>query len=188
MSIQRTMGPWMVLLMIVMMASCAQAQRRAIYENSLGVSSGIYASEGFGSNLYYGLRFNHYFSRWQFFVEGSIGRSSIKSQVLKDLAAFQVFGSERLTTYEFLMGYDQVPTGSLPYVVFGVAGLNQGGQSKFSYIFGLGKHIPLAKYINMKRWGFRYDIRDQIFQQQVNNDDTFTAHNLMFTMGLQYYF
>jgi hypothetical protein len=107
---------------------------------------------------------------------------------LEDLAAFQVFDSEGLFTYEFLLGYDMKPAGGFPFLVVGVAGINQGGQSKFSYVIGLGKHIPLAQLLNVRRLGFRYDIRDQIFKQQVSDKGSFVAHNLVFTFGLTYYF
>ena len=80
------------------------------------------------------------------------------------------------------------PLGGFPYLVVGVANINQGGQSKFSYILGLGKQIPLAQFFNVKRLGVRYDIRDQIFKQQVNNSDSFTSHNLIFSLELHYYF
>lgn len=159
-----------------------------LFENSVGVANGFYAAEGFGTNYYLGLRYNHYYSRWKYFVEGSIGFSSIKSQVLDDLAAFSVFENDGLFTYEFMLGYDLKPLGSLPYVTVGVAGVNQGGQSKFAMAFGLGKHIPLAQFFKVKKLGIRYDIRDFIFKQQINNANSFTSHNLSFTLALQYYF
>lgn len=156
--------------------------------NGFGIMNGIYAAEGFGSNYYFGARYNHYFNRYRYFVEGNVGFSSLKSQVLEDLAAFQVFQSEGLFTYEFLLGYDVRPLSGLPYVVMGVAGVSQGGQSKFAYVLGIGKLIPLAQFFDVKRFGIRYDIRDHIFKQQINEDNSFTAHNLVFSVGLQYYF
>lgn len=164
------------------------AKAGGIFTNSLTITNGIYAAEGFGSNYYLGARYNHFFNKWTYFVEASIGFSSVKSQVLDDLANFQVFDSEKLYTYEFLLGYDMKPLGGFPFLVAGVAGINQGGQSKFSYVLGLGKHIPLAQFFNVKRLGLRYDIRDQIFKQQISDKDAFTAHNLVFSLGLTYYF
>lgn len=160
----------------------------SIFTNGLTITNGVYAAEGFGSNYYFGARYNHFFSKWTYFVEASIGFSSVKSQVLEDLAALQVFDSNDLMTYEFLLGYDMKPLGGFPFLVAGVAGINQGGQSKFAYVLGLGKHIPLAQFFNVKRLGLRYDVRDQIFKQQVSDKDSFVAHNLVFTLGLTYYF
>lgn len=160
----------------------------APYDNGLTVMNGLYAAEGFGSNYYFGLRYTHYFNKWNHFVEGAVGFSSVRSSVLRDLTAFQVFEGEGLLTYQFLMGYDHRPLGGLPYVVAGVAAINQGGQSKFAWVIGLGKHIPLAQYFDVKRWGIRYDIRDQIFKQQVSDRGSFIAHNLVVSLGVQYYF
>lgn len=180
--------PGVVAMICFLTAASPALQAKGIFTNSLTFTNGIYAAEGFGSNYYLGARYNHFFNKWTYFVEASIGFSSVKSQVLEDLAAFQVFDSNGLMTYEFLLGYDMKPLGGFPFLVAGVAGINQGGQSKFAYVLGLGKHIPLAQFFNAKRWGLRYDIRDQIFKQQVSDEGSFVAHNLVFTLGLTYYF
>lgn len=180
--------PGMVTMICFLTAASPALQAKGIYTNSLTFTNGIYSAEGFGSNYYLGARYNHFFSKWTYFVEASIGFSSVKSQVLEDLAAFQVFDSEGLTAYEFLLGYDMKPLGGFPFLVAGVAGINQGGQSKFAYVLGLGKHIPLAQFFNVKRLGLRYDVRDHIFKQQVSDKGSFVAHNLVFTLGLTYYF
>lgn len=167
----------------------AAAQADGLFKNSLSISPGLYAAEGFGSNFYLGIRYNHYFKKWTYFIETSLGFSSMNSQVLEDLANFQVFESNNLLTYEFLFGYDMAPLSNFPFLVAGIAGINQGGQTKFSYVVGLGKQIPLAQFLKVKRWGLRYDIRDQIFKQRITNTaDSFTAHNLIVSLGLQYYF
>lgn len=176
------------LLAVVLMLSLTPPAHGGIYENSFGLTNGLYAAEGFGSNYYFGLRYNHFFNKWHYIVETSIGFSSLDSPVLQDLGAFQVFDNQGLFTYEFLLGYDFKPAGSIPYVVAGVAGLNQGGQSKFAFVIGLGKHIPLAQYFKIKRFGIRYDIRDQIFKQQITDMNSFISHNLVVSLGAQYYF
>lgn len=176
------------ILLITLFFLPVTAEAGGIFSNALTITNGVYAAEGFGSNYYFGARYNHFFSKWTYFVEASIGFSSLKSPVLEDLAAFQVFDSEDLTTYEFLLGYDMKPLGGFPFLVAGVAGINQGGQSKFAYVLGLGKHIPLAQFFKVKRLGLRYDIRDQIFKQQISDKGSFVSHNLVFSLGLTYYF
>lgn len=156
--------------------------------NSLGVSNGIYTAEGFGANYYFGARYAKFFNNAHYFVEGTVGISSLESRVLNELSAFQVFDSNRLMTYEFVFGYDKFPAGGMPFFVMGVAGLKQGGQSKFAYVLGIGKQIPLSQFFDVKRIAVRYDIRDHIFRQQINDNQRFTSHNLSFTLGLQYYF
>ena len=177
-----------VLLLTIMLLLPSPASAQSGFRNSASLTSGLYAADGFGSNFYYGARFNHYFNKWRYFVEGSIGFSSLQSEVLQDLTAFQVFDSEGLTAIEFLFGYDPRPLAGLPYFVGGVASINQGGQSRFSYVVGFGKHIPLAQFFKVKKLGIRYDIRDHIFRQKINDAGSFISHNLVFSLGIQYYF
>lgn len=177
-----------ILLILMITISTGLQAKKGLYRNSGSITNGLYAADGFGSNYYVGLRYNHYFDKWKYFVEGSIGFSSLKSDVLNDLASFQVFNSQDLNAYEFLLGYDPKPLSGLPYFVAGVASINQGGQSRFAYVLGFGKHIPLAQFFRIKRLGVRYDIRDHIFRQEINDAGAFTSHNLVFSFGLQYYF
>jgi len=164
----------------------AHAQLR--YESSLSLSAGAYAASGFGTNQFFGVRYNYFFFGGRYFVEGSLGFGSLRSKVLENVSKSQVFTSERLYAYEFVFAYDAFPSGYLPFFAFGVAGLNQGGQTSFAGVLGLGKRIPLAGFLGTNQLGVRYDIRDQIFSQTINNSDPFIAHNLVFTFGLQFYF
>ncbi len=173
---------------LLFMSLGTSATAGGLYENSVGLTNGLYSAAGFGTNYYFGMRYTHYFSRWTYFVDGIIGFSSVKSKVLKDIANFQVFDNEELFTYEFLFGYDPAPLGSFPFFLVGVAGVQQGGVNKFAYVVGLGKQIPFARFSNIKRLGFRYDIRDQLFKQTINNNTPFLTHNLLFTVGIHYYF
>lgn len=176
------------LLLLLLLGWLSSAMGGGLYQNSIGVTNGLYASDGFGTNYYLGLRYTHYFTGWNYFVDGVIGFSSVKSEVLKDIADFQVFDHEGLLAYEFLFGYDPAPLSSLPFFLIGVGGLQRGGTNKFAYVIGLGKHIPFAKFSSIKRFGLRYEIRDQLFKQVINNNKPFLTHNLIFTVGVHYYF
>lgn len=175
-----------VLLLAAMTMPSAQAQLP--YESSISLSAGAYAASGFGTNQFVGLRYNYFFMGGRYFVEASLGLGSLRSRVLENVAKAQVFETERLLAYEFVGAYDYNPSGYLPYFAFGVAGINQGGQSKFAGVFGVGKRIPLAGLFGTNQLGVRYDIRDQIFSQKINDSDPFISHNLAFTFGLQLYF
>ncbi len=174
------------LLLAATAAIPANAQMR--YENSLSFSFGAYAASGFGTNSYLGTRYNYFIMGGKYFVEGSFGVSSLHSKVLESVTQANVFESERLYNYEFIGGYDANPSGMIPYVIAGVAGLNQGGQSAFAGVIGLGKRIPLNGMFGSNQFGVRYDVRDQFFSQSINNSDPFTAHNIAFTVGMQVYF
>jgi hypothetical protein len=165
-----------------------QAAAQTRYENSLSLSLGAYAADGFGTNRFLGMRYNYFFLAGRFFVEGSLGFGSMRSAVLDNVTKAQLFESHRLIAYEFVGAFDHMPAGVLPYLTFGVAGINQGGQSRFAGVLGIGKRIQLINVFNSDHFGVRYDIRDHIFSQTVNNSDPFIAHNLSFTVGFQYYF
>ena len=171
---------------LIIFSNYSNAQR--YYNNALGLSGGIYSASGFGTNPYFALRYDHFFNSKKFFFEASYGIGSLESKVLNNLGGFQLFDSNKLQSYEFLMAYDGNPGGNIPFIIAGVAGINQGGQSVFSYIIGIGKHIPLGQFFDTDRFGIRYDVRDQIFKQTLNTDNSYISHNLIFTLGLQLYF
>lgn len=175
-----------VSLAVIMVDSSAHAQMP--YESSLSLSAGAYAASGFGTNQFIGVRYNYFFLGGRYFVEGSLGFGSLKSKVLDNVAKAQVFETERLYAYEFVGAYDYNPSGYIPYFTFGVAGINQGGESKFAGVLGVGKRIPLFGFLGTNQLGLRYDVRDQIFSQKINDSDPFISHNLVFTFGLQFYF
>jgi len=183
---QRFKSVSMLLLTATVIHSSARSQLR--YESSLSLSGGAYAASGFGTNQFFGVRYNYFFLGGRYFVEASLGIGSLKSKVLDNVARAQVFETEKLYAYEFVGAYDYDPSGYLPYFAFGVAGINQGGQSKFAGVLGVGKRIPLVGFLGTDQLGIRYDIRDQIFSQRINDSDPFISHNLVFTFGLQFYF
>ncbi|MBX2990829.1 MAG: hypothetical protein KF749_06620 [Bacteroidetes bacterium] len=182
--------PLRVILLIASLSLFVTAPVRAQmpYDNSVSISLGAYAASGFGTNFSYGARYNYFISGGKFFIEGALSFGSLKSQVLENITRSQVFDTDRLYTYEFVAGIDPYPNGYTPYLVVGVAGLNQGGQSNFAGVLGLGKRVPLKGLFGGDRLGFRYDVRDQIFSQRIMNNDPFISHNIVFTLGLQLYF
>lgn len=178
--------PLLLCAAIHLLPEPARAQYQ--YQNSISLSGGVYAASGFGTNPYVAARYNYFLPGRRFFVEASLGFSSLQSDVLETIAQSQVFESENLYTYEFVLAYDPNPAGLIPYITGGVAGINQGGQNTFSAVLGLGKRIPLGNFLSSDQFSFRYDVRDQIFSQQISSAEPFVAHNIQFSLGLQYYF
>ena len=126
-----------VLTLIAALHFCpGTARAQYQYQNSLSLSAGFYAASGFGTNPYVAARYNYFLPGRRFFVEASIGFSSLQSDVLESIAQSQVFESEDLYTYEFIVAYDANPAGLIPYITGGVAGINQGGQNTFSAVLG----------------------------------------------------
>lgn len=178
-----------LVLAVVLTVSLAGPTRAQLpYSNSISLSFGAYAASGFGTNTCYGARYNYFLYGGRFFVEGAVGIGSLKSKVLESVTKSQIFDTERLYSYEFVGGFDPYPSGFTPFFVFGVAGLNQGGQSNFAAVVGLGKRVPLKGFLGGDQFGLRYDIRDQIFSQRISNSSPFISHNIAFTIGAQVYF
>lgn len=172
------------LCLVLLFSGSLQAQVRP--EHSLSLAGGIYAASGIGSNAVFGIRYSYFILGGRYFVEASLSIGSLESKVISSISKAQLFQSDRLMTYEFCCAYDHAPSGNIPYVVLGVAGVNQGGVTSFAGVVGLGKRIP--GLFGSPVLGFRYDVRDQILSQRVNNSDSFTAHNIVATVGLQLYF
>ena len=175
-----------MLFMLVVGASNASAQLRT--ENGFTLSTGIYSASGFGSNLFGALRYNRYLSQGRHFVEASLGISSMESDVLKSVANASLFENQRLLVFEFVYGYDPKMWTSFPYLTAGVANLNQGGQSKFAVVLGLGNRLHFNTIFGSPNIGLRYDLRDHIVSQSFNSKKSFIAHNLVFSLNLEFFY
>jgi hypothetical protein len=174
------------LIEVAIVPNDAAAQAR--YQSSISLSGGSYAASGFGTNGYVGAAYNYLFGGGKYFVEGGLGFGSLKSDVLEQVSKSQIFDNDRLFTYEFLVGIDANPGGPLPYFVAGVAGVNQGGQSRFAGVIGLGKRKPIPGFLGSNQIGFRFDVHDQIYSQTINNGSPFVTHNILATLGLNLFF
>jgi len=173
-------------VLLIAGAHAASAQQR--FDQSLGISGGMYAASGFGTNFFYCGRYNYSLLGGRYFVEASIGVGSLQSKVLEAVTKSQLFRTDRLVTYEFDFAYDASPAGNIPFFLLGVAGINQGGETSFAGVIGVGKRIPIPGLFGVNAFGFRYDVHDQIFSQRLNNGDPFIVHNINVTLGMQVYF
>jgi hypothetical protein len=176
---------FIVLIFAMMVLNVIEAKAQTGYKNGLALGVGPYAAEGLGTNLYFELRYNHFLSSGKYFFEGGIGIGSIESKLLKSISNSQIFEDNNLTIYQFLFGYDHKYNSGIPYLVGGFAGLDQGGQSRFAFVLGIGKRFSLW---GPSKFGLRYDIRTHIFKQELNNNASFTSLNIAFTIGVEYLF
>jgi len=176
----------LVLIMFALSFTPATAQISA--SNGFSISTGAYSASGFGVNPYVAFRYNHYLSKGHHFIEGTFGVSSLESDVLKTFTNAKLFENDRLIAYEIVYGYDSQLWSSIPYFTAGVVGLNQGGQSKFGFVLGIGNRIYFESIFGSKNIGLRYDIRDHIISQSFNEQKSFIAHNLIFTLNLEFFY
>jgi len=176
----------LIAALAVTLAGSARAQ--AHFEQSLTLSGGLYAASGFGTNFYSSGRYDYFIPGTRYFVEASLGVGSLSSKVISTVTKARIFTSDNLVTYEFAGAFDYAPGGAMPYFLFGVGGVREGQETHFAGVLGIGKRIALPGFLGSNALGFRYDIRDQIFSQVINNSDPFIVHNITATVGLQIYF
>jgi hypothetical protein len=172
-----------ILLILCAVSGTMLAQPR--YEHSLSLCGGLYAASGIGTNFYTTGRYNFYILGGRYFVEASVGFGSLESKVLSTVTKARLFPTDKLVTYEFSFAYDAAPAGNIPFVLFGVAGVRQGGETSFAGVIGLGKRIPIPGLFGGNSVGIRYDLRDMIFSQRLNNSDPFLTHNIVASLGVQ---
>lgn len=177
-----------ILALLLLSASPGALEAQQKFDQSLSLSGGLYAASGFGTNFYTSGRYDYYILGGRYLVEASLGVGSLQSKVISSVTRARIFTSDNLVTYEFSFAYDYAPGGALPFFLFGVGGVKEGQETHFAGIIGLGKRIPLPGFLGSNALGFRYDVRDQIFSQSINNSDPFIVHNIVATLGLQVYF
>jgi len=179
---------WILLIAGFFVMNVDRAEAQVKYNYGFSLATGLYAAEGFGTNLSGAIRVNKYFSAGKHFVEGSIGIASIESEVLNAIGNTQFFEHNRLMSFEFLYGYDPKMWTSLPYFTAGVASISQGGQSRFAGILGIGNRIYFDTLFGSEKMGLRYDLRDHIFKQSYNSSSEFITHNLNLSINLEFFF
>jgi len=179
---------WIAVVPFLFVLNDSNAIAQVNYGYGFSIGTGLYASEGFGTNLSGAVRVNKYFSAGRHFVEGSLGITSIESEVLKAIGNTQFFENNRLLSLEFLYGYDPKMWTSLPYFTMGVASISQGGQSRFAGVLGIGNRIYFDTLFGSKKMGLRYDLRDHIFKQSYNSSSSFITHNLNLSLNFEFFF
>jgi len=184
----KTFLPRAALLLALAASLAGSARAQGHFEQSLSLSGGLYAASGFGTNFYTSGRYDYFIPGTRWFVEGSLGVGSLTSKVMSTVTKAQIFTSDNLVTYEFAGAFDYAPGGAMPFFLFGVGGVREGEETHFAGVLGIGKRIALPGFLGSNALGFRYDIRDQIFSQVINNSDPFIVHNITATLGLQIYF
>jgi hypothetical protein len=181
---RQSAGVFLLTVFFISTGGIQKTQAQILYKNSLSLATGIYSSEGIGANPYAGLRYNHYLAQGKHFAEITLGLSSVESTVLQSTAGLQLFDGTRLVAFEIVYGYDPAMWSSVPYFVFGVANVNQGGQNKYAGVIGIGNRIHFDTLFGSKKIGLRYDFRDHILKQKFSEREAFIAHNLVLSLNL----
>lgn len=159
----------------------------------VGLFTGVYATESFGSSIVGGLRVGYHITE-DFFVEGAYARTKVSDEAFRRILPGGVFGSdeETLTYYNVSVGYNILPgevflgsrraKASAIYLIAGIGSTKLADQSNQTINFGLGTRVFLADWASVQ-----VDMRDHMFSYDLLGERKST-HNLELTMGLTFFF
>lgn len=159
----------------------------------VGLFTGAYATENFGTSWVYGARLGYHLTE-DFFVQGVFAQTKVSDEAFRQILPGGVFGSptQKLTYYNLSVGYNILPgevflfssraRPSQFFLIGGVGSTKFVDQRKPTYNFGFGFRVFLTDYASLQ-----VDLRDHIFQLDLLGERR-TTQNLELTTGLSFYF
>jgi len=159
----------------------------------VGLFTGTYATQNFGSSWVYGARIGYHITE-DFFVEGVYGQTKVSDELFRRILPGGIFAttSEKLAYYNFSAGYNLFPgeifiggrraRPSQFYIVGGVGSTKFADQRKPTFNFGFGYRVYLADWIALQ-----LDLRDHVFSLDLLGRRESTQ-NVELTGGLTVYF
>jgi outer membrane beta-barrel protein len=155
----------------------------------MGLFTGTYATQNFGSSWVYGARLGYHITE-DFFVEGVYAQTKVSDELFRQILPGGVFSTERekLAYYNLSAGYNLFPgeifaggrwaRPSQFYVIAGVGSTKFADQRKPTFNFGFGYRVHLADWVALQ-----VDLRDHIFSLDLLGKRQ-TTQNLELTGGL----
>ena len=159
----------------------------------IGLFTGTYATQNFGSSWVYGARLGYHITE-DFFVEGAYGQTKVSDELFRQIlpGGILVAGTEKLSYYNLSVGYNLLPgeifiggrraRPSQFYIVAGVGSTNFADQRKPTFNAGFGYRVYLADWVALQ-----LDLRDHIFSLDLLGKRE-TTQNVELTGGLTFYF
>jgi outer membrane beta-barrel protein len=159
----------------------------------IGLFTGTYATQNFGSSLVYGARLGYHITE-DFFVEGVYAQTKVSDELFRQILPGGIFPTDRekLAYYNFSVGYNIFPgeifiggrraRPSQFYVVGGVGSTKFADQRKPTFNYGFGYRLYLADWVALQ-----LDLRDHIFSLDLLGKRRNTQ-NVELTGGLTVYF
>ena len=177
-----------------------QVDRRGIHlphfasnDFEMGLFTGSYATQNFGTSLVYGVRLGYHITE-DFFVEGVYAQTKVSDELYRQILPGGVFPQEKstLSYYNASVGYNILPgeifvgsryaRPSQLYVIAGVGSTKLDVQRKPTLNFGFGYRVYMADWAALQ-----LDLRDHIFSLDLLGTRQSTQ-NLELTAGLAFYF
>ena len=159
----------------------------------IGLFTGTYATQNFGSSWVYGARIGYHITE-DFFVEGVYGQTKVSDELFRQILPGGIFlqDTEKLAYYNLSIGYNLFPgeifiggrraRPSQFYIVAGVGSTKFVDQTKPTFNVGFGYRVYLADWVALQ-----LDLRDHIFSLDLLGKRESTQ-NLELTGGLTFYF
>jgi len=159
----------------------------------VGLFSGVYQTENFGSNLVYGVKLGYHITE-DFFVQAALAQTKVSDDAFRQILPGGVFASneETLSYYNLSVGYNVLPgevffdtkaaKASALYVIGGVGSTKFNEQTSQTINFGAGMRLILRDWAAVQ-----VDVRDHVFSLDLLGKKQST-HNLEFTAGVSFFF
>jgi outer membrane beta-barrel protein len=159
----------------------------------MGLYSGTYATQNFGSSWVYGVKLGYHITE-DFFVEGVYGQTKVSDELFRQILPGGVFPDtrEKLSYYNLSIGYNLLPgeifiggrhaRPSQFYVITGVGSTKFADQRKPTFNVGFGYRVFLADWAALQ-----LDLRDHMFSLDLLGKRQSTQ-NVELTGGLSFFF
>ena len=159
----------------------------------LGLFTGTYATQNFGSSLVYGARAGYHITE-DFFVEGVYAQTNVSDELYRQILPGGIFPSqtERLSYYNFSVGVNILPgeiflgrrlaRPAALYLIGGVGSTKFDDQTRPTFNFGFGYRVMLANWA-----AIQLDLRDHVFSLDLLGTRR-TTQNVELTGGLSFFF
>ena len=159
----------------------------------LGLYTGAYATENFGTSWVYGARIGYHLTE-DFFVQGVYAQTKVTDEAFRQILPGGIFESktQKLNYYNLSVGYNILPgevflfssraRPSQLFIIGGVGSTKFVDQNKPTYNVGFGFRVFLTDYASLQ-----LDLRDHIFSLDLLGKSRSTQ-NLELTTGLSFYF
>jgi outer membrane beta-barrel protein len=159
----------------------------------LGLFTGTYSTENFGSSPVSGVRLGYHLTE-DFFVEGAYARTTVSDENYRQILPGGIFptGEQKLTYYNLSVGINllqgEIFLGrsyarpSAMYLMFGVGNTDFFNQRKQTFNVGAGARVFLVDWAALQ-----IDMRDHIFTYDLLGKRQSTQ-NLEMTIGATFFF
>lgn len=159
----------------------------------VGLFTGTYAAQNFGSSWVYGARIGYHITE-DFFVEAAYGETKVSDELFRQILPGGIFpqDTEKLAYYNLSIAYNLLPgeifigarraRPSQFYVIAGFGSTKFADQTKPTFNVGFGYRVYLADWVALQ-----LDLRDHVFSLDLLGKRQNTQ-NVEFTGGLTVYF